>query len=179
MLAPVLALAPALASLGCGESDGIVEVYWQIEDARLERVYPQGQRSDTCEFHSQSGIRYDLRVRLTIVENTPDCTLDWSSEACQVIEPVLFPCNRSRGTAKSVPPSDLELADEPGYLMVVEALIDPTDTEPFVPSSSCMVGPGPRVREVRPGRITDLEVYQFVFSALDHANAQIDIDSCR
>lgn len=184
----------ALVLLGaCGDPDGIVEVYWQFDDAKLERLFPLGEYPTTCEFESQSGIRYDLRVQLTIVENTQACTDDPTSAECQVIEPKLFPCNRFRGTALSVPVSANPDGDDPGYLMFVEAVIDPTDTPPFVPSPACLSGPGPRVRHVRPGRITDLEIYQFVFAALDvealreaedsdpgsSSALLIDIDACR
>jgi hypothetical protein len=169
-----------LSLLGsCSDGDGIVEVYWQFEDAELHRVYPAGIEPDTCELESQGGVRYDLRVRLTIVENTPSCVDDWSNPDCQVIEPLLFPCNRSRGTALSVPPSAAEDGTDPGYLMVVEALVDPTDTSAFVPDSSCVTGPGPRVRQVRPGRITDLEIFQFIVAAIDNQGQLLDIDACR
>lgn len=174
-----MASALLLSLSSCSQGDGIVEVYWQFEDAELQRVYPVGVEPDTCEFESQSGILYDLRVRLTIVENTESCRDDWTNPDCQIIEPLLFPCNRSRGTALSVPASAAEDGTDPGYLMVVEALVDPTDTEPFVPKSSCVAGPGPKVRQVRPGRITDLEVYQFIVEAIDNQGLLLDIDACR
>jgi hypothetical protein len=63
--------------------------------------------------------------------------------------------------------------------MIVEAMVDPTDTSPFVPISSCLTAPGPRVRQVRPGRITDLELYQFVVHAIDNQGLLLDIDACR
>jgi hypothetical protein len=173
-------LLAALLSLGaCSEGDGIVEVYWQFEDANLRRIFPVGVEPDTCELPSVSGVRYDLRVRLTIVENSESCEEDWSNPDCQIIEPVLFPCNRSRGTALSVPPSAAGDGTDPGYLMVVETMVDPTDTAPFVPSSSCVAGAGPRVRQVRAGRITDLEVYQFIVLAIDNQGVLLDIDACR
>jgi hypothetical protein len=100
------ALSLVLSLLGsCTDGDGIVEVYWQFLDVELDRVYPAGVAPDTCEIASASGVRYDLRVRLTILENTPSCVDDWENPDCQVIEPLLFPCNRSRGTALWGPPT--------------------------------------------------------------------------
>lgn len=172
-------LATALLASGCGEAEGIVEVYWQFEDRKLERIYPQGDVTDTCDFTSASGIRYDLRVRLNVVENTEACAETPDDPACQIIEPVLFPCNRQRGTADPVPISARDDGSDPGYLMFVEAVIDPTDGPAFVPNSTCLVGPGPRVRRVRPGRITDLEVYQFIVEAVTVDDYALDLDACR
>jgi hypothetical protein len=167
-------------SLGaCTDGDGIVEVYWQFDDADLRRIFPVGVEPDTCELTSESGVRYDLRVRLTIVENSEACSEDWTNPDCQIIEPLIFPCNRSRGTALSVPPSAADDGTDPGYLMVVETLVDPTDTAAFVPASSCVGGAGPRVRQVRPGRITDLEVYEFIVQAINNQGQLLDIDACR
>jgi hypothetical protein len=172
-------LALALLASACAEAEGIVEVYWQFEDQNLERIFPQGDSADTCEFTSASGIRYDLRVRLNVVENTEACAATPDDAACQIIEPVLFPCNRQRGTADPVPISARDDGTDPGYLMFVEAMFDPTDGPAFVPNASCLVGPGPRVRKVRPGRITDLEVYEFVVEAVTVKDYAVDLDACR
>jgi hypothetical protein len=174
-----LLLGAVLLTSGCSEGEGIVEVYWQFEDRNLKRIFPQGDVADTCEFTSASGIRYDLRVQLRVVENTEACAATPDDEACQVIEPLLFPCNRQRGTADPVPISANADGDDPGYLMIVQAMIDPTDGPAFVPDSSCLVGPGPRVRQVRPGRITDLEVYEFIIDAVTIGDYALDIDACR
>lgn len=171
-----LVAATCVAGLSCSSGDGLVEVNWQFEDASLERIFPQGSRGDTCEFPSASGIRYDLAVQLTIAENSDACANGWEDPSCVVVEQRQFDCARSRGTATSVAVSAEGDAD-PGYLMFVEPLIDPTDTAAFVPNSSCVGRPGPRVRRVLPGRITDLEVVQFVFLVSDAS--PIDIDSCR
>ena len=163
----LLALLACAATISCGPSLGLVEVYWEFLDGDLDRIYP-GTRRDTCEFTSASGIRYDLRVQLTVAEASAECEDAWDQPDCQIVEPRIFPCNRSRGTALDIPASDS------GYVMVVETVIDPTDAEPFVPRPSCVLGPGVRVRRVRPGRITDLEVYQFVVQA----ESPLDIELC-
>ena len=62
---------------------------------------------------------------------------------------------------------------------VVEALIDPTDTPAFVPVSECIRSPGPRVRKVSPGRITDLELQQFIITQPDLTAGTADLDACR
>jgi hypothetical protein len=175
-----LALAFGLGPIAaCAESEGIVEVYWQFEDDNLERIFPQGDQPDTCAFTSASGIRYDLAVRLRVVENSEDCVANSDSATCQIIEPVVFPCNRQRGTADPVPVSADSDGNDPGYLMIVEALIDPTDGPAFVPNATCLSGPGPRIRQVRPGRITDLEVYEFIVRAVTLDDFALDIDACR
>ncbi len=175
----LLGLSLVLGASACAEGEGIVEVYWQFEDRDLERIYPQGDRGDTCGFTSASQIRYDLRVRLRVVENTDACAATPDEPACQIIEPVLFPCNRQRGTAEPVPISAQADGSDPGYLMFVDALIDPTDGPPFVPNADCMVGPGPRIRKVRPGRITDLEVYEFIVEAVSVGDYGLDFNDCR
>jgi hypothetical protein len=179
-LALISTLAAALlGAAGCTEGEGLVELYWEFEDYQLNRIFPQGAAHDTCEFTSASGIRYDLRVRLSIVENSPACAEDPQASGCSIIEPITFPCNRARGTADAVPVSARDDGSDPGYLMIVEALIDPTDGPAFVPNSECLVGPGPRVRKVRPGRITDLEVYQFIVRIVEVGDYALDLDYCR
>lgn len=174
-----LMLIATLLASGCAEGEGIVELYWQFEDDDLRRIYPQGESADTCEFTSASGTRYDLRVRLSIIENSQACADDPGNADCQVIEPVLFPCNRARGTADPVPISAEQGGSDPGYLMFVDAVIDPSDGPAFVPNAECLIGPGPRVRKVRPGRITDLEVVQFIVSAVTVDDYTLDLDACR
>jgi hypothetical protein len=179
MRARELMVCGVLLASACSEGEGIVEVYWQFEDTNLQRIFPQGDVADTCEFTSASGIRYDLRVRLQVIDNTEACAATPDDAACQIIEPVVFPCNRQRGTADPVPVSARDDGSDPGYLMIVQALIDPADGPAFVPNSSCLVGPGPRVRQVRPGRITDLEVYEFIVDAVTIGDYALDIDACR
>ena len=178
-LALALGLTGLIVTGGCAEGVGMVEVYWQFEDRNLDRIFPQGAERDTCSFTSTSGIRYDLRVRLSVVENTEACATTPDDPGCQIIDPVVFPCNRQRGTADPVPISANGDGSDDGYLMIVEALFDPTDGPAFVPNTDCMTGPGPRVRKVRPGRITDLEVYEFIVEAVRVGDYGLDLDACR
>lgn len=174
----LLALAPA----SCGSEVGIVEVYWQVEDASLRRIYPPGDRTSTCAFTDLDGANFDLRVRLTIVHATDACALTPEDAACQVVAPLVFECLRARGTVTDVPPSSTDASeggDDPGYLMFVEPLIVPEQGEAFVARSTCIGYPGPRKRRVRAGRITDLEVHSLVFHALAGADAKVDLDACR
>ncbi len=177
---PRLAFAALLG--GCGTEHGIVEVYWQVEDAALERIYPQGSRPNTCDFTSRSGERFDLRVRLSIVRNTEACAAEPDAPDCSVIEPLLFACDRARGTATEVPPS-AEGDSDPGYLMFVDPVIVPRESESFVASPTCVSRPGPRVRKIRGGRIADLEIYQLIIQAIDPTaegvDARLDLDGCR
>lgn len=182
----VLALIALATLAGCGRDEGVVEVYWQFEDATLDRVYPLGSRSTTCGFTDRAGITFDIRVQLTLVHYTDACAANHADPACHVVEPVLFDCARARGTITGVPPSseDATATDsDPGYLMLVEPVIVPESGEAFVPTSTCIGRPGPRVRRVRPGRIADLEVHQFILHALDPraegALALFDLEACR
>ena len=173
--------ALVLAATGCGQQPGLVELAWQFDDAGLERMFPQGSLSNTCALPSADGLEYALQVQLRIVTNDELCTADPSLPSCQVIAPLIFDCNRFRGTAKQVATSDPDdSGEDPGYLMFAEVLIQPsTSAEPFVADPSCIQGPGPRVRSVRSGRLTDLEVYQFVFSSYSSGGAPVDIEACR
>lgn len=175
-----LPLLGVLAS--CGAEVGIVEVYWQVEDAALRRLYPPGDRSSTCAFTDLDGANFDLRVRLTIVHASDACAASPADAACQVVAPVVFDCLRARGTVTDIPPSSQDASegnDDPGYLMFVEPLIVPEVGEPFVARSTCVGRPGPRKRRVRAGRITDLEVHELVFHALTSADAKVDLEACR
>lgn len=182
-LTAVLTLATLL---GCGRDEGLVEVYWQFEDATLERVYPLGYRVDTCGFSDPSGAKFDLRIQLTIVHYTEACAADHTDPACQVVEPQLFDCGRARGTATGVPPSSEDASaasSDPGYLMLIEPVIVPEVGDAFVPTSTCIGRPGPRVRRVRPGHIADLELHEFILHALDPTAEGdlklIDLEACR
>jgi hypothetical protein len=183
----VLTLAlVALSGSGCGRDEGVVEVYWQFEDATLERVYPLGYRATSCGFTDRSGIEFDLRIQLTIVHYTDECAADHTDPACQLVEPRLFDCERARGTITGVPPSSEDASatnSDPGYLMLVEPVIVPASGDSFVPTSTCIGRPGPRVRRVRPGHISDLEVHQFILHALDPSAEAgmklIDLEACR
>jgi hypothetical protein len=175
-----------LALLGCGPDEGVVEVYWQFEDAQLDRIYPLGWRTSTCAFTDRAGDNYDIVVRLTIAHYTDACAEDHTDPSCHVVEPETFGCLTSRGTVTDVPPSSqdaTETDDDPGYLMVVEPVIVPEASEAFVPISTCIGRPGPRVRRVRAGRITDLEIHEFIVHALDPAAEgnlrRIDLAACR
>lgn len=176
---PVLALCTLLTLGACAEGDGIVEVAWQFDDAGLQRIFPQGSLPDTCEFASAS-VRFSLVVRLRILENSAACADDPNADDCQEVLSETFPCYRYRGTAETVAVSaPAEGGSDEGYLMLVEALIDPTDTPAFVPVTTCVKSPGPRVRKVLPGRITDLELQQFIVTEPALTDGSADLDNCR
>ncbi len=179
-------LAVIAIALGCGAEHGVVEVYWQFEDATLDRIYPLGYRTTTCSFLDRSGAKFDIRVQLTLAHYTDACAEDHTPSSCHVVEPQRFDCARARGTITDVPPSTADASaidSDPGYLMIVEPVIVPADGEAFVPASTCIGRPGPRVRRVRPGRIADLEVHEFVVHALDPDAlgdlARVDLDACQ
>ena len=176
-----------LGLLGCsGRDEGVVEIYWQFEDARLQRVFPLGARANTCGLTDRNGIEFDIVVQLTINHYTDVCAADPSDPSCAVVEPKRFDCARARGTVLGVPPSSEDATatdDDPGYLMIVEPLISTADGEVFVPLSTCIARPGPRVRRVRAGRISDLEVHEFIIHALDPKAVpgmrSVDLETCR
>ena len=176
---PLLACA---LGLGCGEQPGLVEIAWQVDDQSLQRIFPQGELGNTCGLPSTT-FNYDLQVRLRVIHNTETCAADPSLEECEVITPQVFDCNRFRGTATEVPVSDPDgEGGEPdlGYLMFADVLIKPTNTlEPFVVDPACVQGPGPRIRTVKPGRVTDLDLYQFVYSAYEIGGPPVHLEDCR
>jgi hypothetical protein len=175
-----------IALLGCGPDQGVVEVYWQFEDANLDRVYPLGYRTSTCAFTDRAGDNFDVGVQLTIAHYTDACAAEPSDPSCHVVAPKIFGCLRARGTLTDVPPSTEDASEtdsDPGYLMIVEPVIMPENGEAFVPISTCIARPGPRVRRVRAGRIADLEVHEFIMHALDPDAegdlSRIDLEACR
>jgi len=169
-------IVPALlVTTSCGPQKGIVELDWKVVDAQLNSIFPGGSQSDTCGLRGRgaAGTRaYDLRVRLRVLDS--GCAADDTTAACEIASEI-FDCDRARGALVDIPPSDN------AYLMVVDAMVDLEDEDPYPILGACVAVPGPRLREVTAGHITDLSVYQLVAHAIDFDNPVanlLDLEAC-
>jgi hypothetical protein len=158
-----LALAAgSLLSSACTVDTGVVEVAWAFVDRDGEQIFPGGlfdpAESDACNLPGRFGetrVTYDLDVALEICD--PACDAGCDDPACQVMSPLTFDCRTSRGSDPDVPSSD----DPYRFTFRANVAIDGRE-EACRPAPTCVAVPGPRERTVRPGLVTDLQVYQVV-----------------
>ena len=175
-----LALWVALLPLaGCAEGVGGVELSWAFFDRDVHTVYPRGDQTDSCALGGRAGDAarpYDLNVRLTVLEA---CEEEDPIGTCDPVVDATFECDRFRGLIPELPSSD-----EP-YLMHVEVRVSPEGEDAFTAAPDCVAAPGPRLRTVRAGRVTDLAVYQFVIDATrfdsgaKSLDRRLDVEACR
>ena len=174
-----LLLPLALNATGCLERDaGVVELAWVFVDRNGDPIYPGGvfsftDQRDSCDLPgvtSQGPIVYDLRVQLEICDLS--CDAGCTDPACQVVEPIRFPCRAARGTDPEVPASD-----EP-YRFTVRAAIE-SNLSPncLDPAPTCVAVPGARDRKVTPGLVTDLQVYQISVD-VPNDGSPLDLEAC-
>ncbi len=106
-------------------------------------------------------------MRLSIYDA---CDAEQSVADCEPLVRTTFDCNRFRGYLPEVPSS------EDPYLMHVDVRVNPRSEPPFSAGAACVAVAGSRERSIRPGRITDLAVYQLVVDALafDPDSGQLD-----
>ncbi len=182
----VIAANVALAlttSSGCVRDEGVVEINWKFVDRELTDIYP-GERMNSCAFTGQldeSGAQeFGLHVELSICD--PRCEGDCASGEC-VIQTQRFPCKMARATT-SVP-----MIEEREYTFATHILAAPSGADIEDPATctctlleECALTPGPRDRILRPGLVTDLQVYQFVLPTLalpvDLDPIPLDLSSC-
>lgn len=159
-LAPLLLAALAAA---CERSHGEVELNWTVVDAGGRDVFPVGPFDDLCSFigrTAEDGARrpYSLNVRLSLCE--PGCATDCASDPSCLVEALDFSCNAARGF-------DTVPAREASYEMVVDLVADFGGACACALGPSCALVPGPRLRAIEPGLVTDLQVYLLVLTGLD------------
>ncbi len=178
------AIAVALAgNTGCVRDEGVVELNWKFVDRERTDIYP-GERMNSCAFLGQLGDaaeqEYGLHVELSICD--PRCDGDCASGEC-VIQERRFPCKTARATT-SVP-----MIEEREYTFSTRILAAPSGADIEDPATctctlleECALTPGPRDRILRPGLVTDLQVYQFVLPTLslpvDLDPIPLDLSSC-
>jgi hypothetical protein len=173
--------ASSLASAACSVDTGVVEVAWAFVDRDGEQIFPGGlfdpAENDACDLPARIGDArrtYDLDVQLEICD--PACEAGCGDASCLVLPPLAFDCQTSRGSDPDVPSSD-----DP-YRFTFRALVAIDGGEVCRPDPTCVAVPGPRERVVRPGLVTDLQVYQIVVDFdLDGATdgrGALDLEAC-
>lgn len=177
---PAAAWWAALVVLsGCAQGVGGVELSWAFFDRDVRTVYPRGDQTDACGLGGRAGEQaraYDLNVRLTVLEQ---CDEGAPLDDCTTVIDRTFDCDRFRGLIPELPSS------EDPYLMAVDVRVTPSGGDPYTAAPGCIAAPGPRLRTVRAGRITDLAVYQFVIEATkfdsgsDNLNRKLDVEGCQ
>ena len=177
-----LAAASVLvASPGCSVDTGVVEWAWAFVDQDGDAIYPSGvfdlQRTSSCALPGRFGneqVRYDLGAELEICD--PQCPGGCDDPDCQIVAPLGFDCDRSRGSNPSVPSSD-----DP-YEFTISPVITLSGGEECRDLGACISAPGPRQRVVEPGLVTDLQVFQLVVG-MDQGgpatgSGSLDLEAC-
>ena len=160
------ALAIAVASLlvtapGCSVDTGVVEWAWAFVDQDGDPIFPSGVfdlgRTSSCALRGRTEseqVRYDLAAELVICD--PECLGGCEDPDCQVVAPLGFDCDRSRGSNPSVPSSDAP------YQFTISPVVTLPGGNECRDLDACIAAPGPRERVVHPGLVTDLQVFQLV-----------------
>lgn len=174
-----LVLCVAVGATACVERDaGVVELAWVFVDRNGDPIYPGGVLSlddqrDSCDLPGVAGgdvVRYDLSLQVEICD--PACAAGCDDPSCLVMDPLRFPCDTSRGSEREVP------ASEEPYRFTVKAAVESNITPDCVdPLPTCIAVPGPRVRKVTAGLVTDLQVYQIAVDVTDDS-APLDLEEC-
>lgn len=171
-----------LALAGCSSNTGVVEVAWAFVDRGGEQIFPGGlfapQSKNACGLPGRTSngqLSYDVSVELRICD--PECSGGCEDDACQVVSPLAFGCSTSRGSDPDIPSSG-----QP-YQFLLQPILELSDGSVCRdPDPTCVAAPGPRQRRVKPGLVTDLQVYQFVLNFdLDAPSAEqssLDLEAC-
>ncbi|MCA9719938.1 MAG: hypothetical protein KC468_35045, partial [Myxococcales bacterium] len=179
------ALALALAApLACVADEGVVELNWKFVDRELTAVYP-GDARDSCAFsgalEADGAVRdYGLHIELEICD--PECAAGCESEECLVLQRRL-PCDTARATTSVPMIEEREYQFSTRIIAAVEGA-DLEDPQACVCTLQveCALTPGPRERLLRPGLVTDLQVYQVVLPTLtlpvDADPIPLDLSTC-
>jgi hypothetical protein len=164
------ALVVGVALVACIQDEGIVELNWAFVDRNQEPVYP-GETLTSCSFSGrlaagEDAREYGLHVELRVCDAT--CEAGCASSTCLVHEQ-RFSCQTARGTAR-VP---AVAGNQYTFTTRVVAISDGEGEDSACYCTirdECALVPGSRTREVRPGLVTDLQVYQLVLPTLDVQN---------
>lgn len=160
------ALAIAVASVlvaapGCSVDTGVVEWAWSFVDQDGDPIFPSGVfdlgRTSSCALPGRSAagqVRYDLGAELVICD--PECAAGCGDPDCQVVAPLGFTCDRSRGSNPSVPSSATP------YQFTLSPVVTLPGGKQCRDLDACIAASGPRERVVQPGLVTDLQVFQLV-----------------
>jgi hypothetical protein len=149
-------------------------------DREGDSIFPNSPftigREDSCDLPGQIGsesVTFNVNIQLEICE--AECPDSCDSQACRVIDPIRFSCQRSRGTDRDVPASTTPYRFEVRAIVSIPSR-DVTCTDP---AADCIAVPGPRERLVRAGLVTDLQVYQVVLDMQQGArDGALDLEEC-
>ncbi len=157
----IAAASLLVAAPGCSVDTGVVEWAWAFADQDGDPIFPSGVfdlgRTSSCSLPGRGAsgpVRYDLGVELSICD--PECVAGCEEPECQIVAPLGFSCERSRGSNPSVPSSDSP------YQIAITPVVTLADGSECRNLEACIAAPGPRERIVRPGLVTDLQVFQMV-----------------
>lgn len=165
--------ACALAAGGCGRDEGVVEIAWTFVDRSGAAIYPDGDLEDTCALRGtfragENPRTYELHTEVRICD--PACEAGCDDAACWLEEPLRFGCDTARGSGI------VASHDEPVLIDVrVTAYPGGDSACACALGSPCAQVPGPRRRMIRPGLVTDLQVYLLV---LDLPAAAEPLEAC-
>jgi hypothetical protein len=174
----LLLLTPSAA---CSVDTGVVEWAWAFVDQDGDAIYPSGvfdlRRTSSCGLPGRFGterVDYDLGAELVICD--PMCAGGCDDPDCQVVAPLGFDCDRSRGSNPSVPSSG-----DP-YQFTISPVVTLPGGEECRQLEACITAPGPRQRVVHPGLVTDLQVFQLVVG-MDQGgpatgSGSLDLEAC-
>lgn len=161
-------------SVACGVDEGTVEIHWSFVDANLQRISPGagGNEQGTCALQDWLRPRgsgeaiFDelddvvLRVRLLGYECADTANPGTGATSpCPAEAPVVderFECDESGAVVTQIP------AQTDAMVWITQIEVDDGTGAAFVARADCISVPGPRQRKILPGRITDLELYEFV-----------------
>lgn len=175
-VASVLVTAP-----GCSVDTGVVEWAWAFVDQDGDPIFPSGVfdlgRTSSCALPGRAAsgsVRYDLGAELVICD--PECIGGCEDPDCQVVAPLGFNCERSRGSNPSVPSSDAP------YQITISPVVTLPDGDECRDLDACITAPGPRERVVHAGLVTDLQVFQLVVG-MDQGgptsgSGSLDLEGC-
>lgn len=159
----IAAASLLVATSACSVDTGVVEWAWAFVDQDGDAIFPSGVfdvgRTSSCALPgrfetSGSQVRYDLGAELVICD--PECAGGCDDPDCQVVAPLGFDCDRSRGSNPSVPSS------EAPYQFSISPVITLPGGDECRDLGGCITAPGPRERTVYRGLVTDLQVFQLV-----------------
>ncbi len=166
---------------GCSVDSGVVEWAWTFVDQDGGAIYPSGVfdlgRTSSCALPGRTAdgqVRYDLTAELTICD--PTCPGGCEEPDCQVVAPLGSDCDRYRGSNPSVPSSD-----QP-YQFTITPVVTLPGGDECRDLEACIAAPGPRQRVVKPGLVTDLQVFQLVVGmdqdGTPTAGGSLDLEGC-
>jgi len=150
------------ALVACNHQEGIVEINWAFVDQDGDKIIPSRDAENSCGFAGNlagKAENYQMQVELRVCE--PGCEGGCENPACYAVDPFRFDCHALRASSKL--PASFD-----GYEFQVAVIAVPDNNAQEQCEcelrSPCIERPGPRIRTIEAGLITDLQVYQLVLA---------------